>query len=223
MRASSWPRSRPLSHGMAPKGPFQCRQTHVSRSALNESHSLRLHVGSTMAMLRPDSGSVCAKGKFSSPAGETIRRTQTCVQETGISSFTTTIIERAKLYTKLQTDTTTQHPDHHLNEPPRNARHSGSTQSRDAVGRSTRTAARRRRRAQCASSAGTRCTRPRAPRRASRQAAPPRSSAPPGRHGRASTSAARSGPWATRGSSAGHRAGSPHSPVSSSTTRTEPL
>ena len=59
---------------------------------------------------------------------------QKCVHKTGISSLTITNIERTKLYTKLQTDTTIQHHDHHLNEPPRNARHSGSTQSRDAVG-----------------------------------------------------------------------------------------
>ena len=34
-------------------------QTHVSRSALHAIHSLRLHVGSTMVMLRHDSGRAC--------------------------------------------------------------------------------------------------------------------------------------------------------------------
>ena len=210
---------------MAQKARFEAGRL-LSRSALHEIHYFRLHVGLVMVMRCHDEGRASANEQFSSRPGQTDSAHtpgKKCVQKNGYFILYNHKVERTKLHTKNQTEPTIYNHDHHLNDPPRNARHSGSTQSRDAVGRSTRTAARRRRRAQCASSAGTRCTRPRAPRRASRQAAPPRSSAPPGRHGRASTSAARSGPWATRGSSAGHRAGSPHSPVSSSTTRTEPL
>jgi hypothetical protein len=48
------------------------------------------------------------------------------IQKTGISPFTITKIERTKLNTKLQTDTTIYNHDHHLNEPPRSARHSGA-------------------------------------------------------------------------------------------------
>ena len=183
MRASSWPRSRQLSHGMAPKGPFQCRQTHVSRSALHESHSL--HVGSTMVMQRHDSGRACAKGKFSSRAGQTIPRTARCKMRTKNGYFILNNHKHRTHTTKHQT------PNRHHDPTPRPSPKRTPTQRTPlrlhAIprrrGRSTRTAARRRRRAQCAAGAGTRCTHPRAPRRGSRQAAPPRSSAPPGRHG----------------------------------------
>ena len=111
MRASSWPRSRQLSHGMAPKGPFRCRQTHVSRSALHESHSL--HVGSTMVMQRHDSGRACAKGKFSSRAGQTIPRTARCKMRTKNGYFILNNHKHRTHTTKHQT------PNRHHDPTPR--------------------------------------------------------------------------------------------------------